>query len=172
MILWPSERLLKSLKVIYHISFLSDIFIVCLIVLKQVDWDYISNMFIGYFIWDIIQFIATYCYIFIKYKEHKELVKRFKVHSNNRDQFKLLTPTFIIVTYISFCIPDFVVGFFQVGSVNVNELNIRIIAIAYRISWLADPIIIMYNCKLLNKRRIYPCSKNWAVSNNKTSHFW
>ena len=141
-------------------------------VLKQVDWDYISNMFIGYFIWDITQFIATYCYIFIKYKEHKELVKRFKVHSNNRDQFKLLIPTFIIVTYIIFfCIPDFVVGFFQVGSVNVNELNIRIIAIAYRISWLADPIIIMYNCKLLNKRRIYPRSKNCAMSNNKTSHF-
>ena len=34
LILWPSERLLKSLKFIYLISFLSYIFIVCLIPLK------------------------------------------------------------------------------------------------------------------------------------------
>ena len=102
LILWPSERLLKSIKVVYLISFLSYISIVCLFVLKPIDWDHISNiMFTGYFVWDviyIIQVIGTYCYIFIKYKKHKELVKHYKTQPNNRDHLRLLIPTFLIVT--------------------------------------------------------------------------
>ena len=55
LILWPSERLLKSLKVVYLVSFLSYISIVCLFVLTPIDWGYISNiMLTGYFIWDVI----------------------------------------------------------------------------------------------------------------------
>ena len=102
LILWPSERLLKSLKVVYLISFLSYISIVFLFFLKPIDWDYIPNiMFTGYFIWDviyIIQVIATYCYIFIKYKKRKELINRYKAQPNIRDHLKLPTPTVLIVT--------------------------------------------------------------------------
>ena len=104
--LWPSEKVLKWLKVVCLVSFLSYISIMCLLVLTPVDWDYISNiMFTGYFIWDviyIIQAITTYYYIFIKYKKHKELIKRYKDQPNNRELLKLLIPTVLIVTYIFF----------------------------------------------------------------------
>ena len=177
LILWPSGRLLKSLKVVYPISFLSYVSIVCLFFLKSIDWDYISNiMFTVYFIWDviyIIQVIATYCYIFIKYKNHKELFKGYKSQPNNRDQLTLLIPTFLITTYIIFfCIPDFVTGLFQFGNANFNILHFRIVAIFYKISWLADPIVFIYDCKLLRKPKTYPHFKSHEMRNNKTSRFW
>ena len=53
-----------------------------------------------------------------------------------------------------------------------GELDFRIVAIAYKLSWLADPIIYIYNCKLLKKPKINSHSKNHAMSENKTSHFW
>ena len=153
LILWPSERLLKTLKVVYLISFLNYISIACLFFLKPIDWDHISNiMFIGYFIWDviyIIQAVGTYCYIFIEYKKQKGLVKHYKAQPSNRDNLRLLIPNLIIVTHIIFfCIPDFVTGPFQFGIVDLNESSFRKIAIAYKILWLADPIISIYNFKL------------------------
>ena len=118
LILWSSERLLKFLKFLYLISCLSYIFIVCLFALKPIDWDHISNiMFTGYFIWDviyIIHFIGTYCYIFIKYKKHKQLVKHYKAQPNNRDHFRILIPTCMIVTHIIIiCMPDFFHRYFS-----------------------------------------------------------
>ena len=177
LILWPSERLLKSLKIVYLDSFLSYISILCLFVLKPIDWDYVSYiMFTRYFIWDvtcIMRVIATYCYIFIKYKKHKELIKGFQAQPNNRQHLELLIPIVLTVTYIIFfCIPDFVTGLFQFGNVVASKLNFRIVGIAYKLSWLADPIIYIYNCKLLKKPKTNPHSKNHAMSNNKTSHFW
>ena len=176
LILWPSERLLKSLKVVYLVSFLSYISIVCLFVLTPIDWHYISNiLFSGYFIWGviyIIQVIATYCYIFIKYKKHKEYIKRYKAQPNNRQHLRLPIPNVLIVTYIIFfSIPDLVIVLFQFGNVFKMELNFRIVATAYKLSWLADPIIYIYNCNLLKKPKTNSHSKNHAMSNNKTSHF-
>ena len=109
LILWSSEKLLKFLKFLYLISCLSYIFIVCFFAL---NWDHISNiMFTGYFIQDviyIIHVIGTYCYIFIKYKKHKQLVKHYKAQLNNRDHFRILIPTCMIVTHIIIiCIRDF-----------------------------------------------------------------
>ena len=149
LILWPSERLLKSVKIVYLISFLIYILNVCLFFLKPIDWDYISNiMFTVYFIWDVIyikQVIATYFYIFIKYKKHKELVKGCKAQPNNRDHLRLLILTFLIETYIIFfCIPYFVTSLFQFGNVNFNTLHFRIVGISYKISWLVDPITVIH----------------------------
>ena len=111
--------------------------------LKTINWDYISNiMFTGYFIWDviyIIQVIATYCYIFIKDKTRKELINRYRAQPNIRGHLKLPTPTALIVTYMFFYIPDLVIGLFQFGNIISSEFNFRIIAIAYKISWLAYP---------------------------------
>ena len=176
LILWPSGKLLKSLKVVYLISFLSYVSIVCLFFLKSIDWDYISNiMFTVYFIWDviyIIQVIATYCYIFIKYKNHEEPFKGYNSQPKNRDHLTLLIPTFLITTYtIFFCIPDFVTCLFQFGNANFNILHFRIVAIFYKISWLAETIVFIYNCKLLRKPKPYTHFKSREMRNNKTSHF-
>ena len=83
----------------------------------------------------------------------------------------MLIPTALIVTYIIFfCIPDLVIGLFQFGNVIKMELNFRIVAIAYTLSWLADPITYIYNCKLLKKPKINSHFKNHAMNNSKTGH--
>ena len=106
LLVWPPERLLKLLKVIFLIFLLTYFAIMCLLFIKPIDWDYVSNVFfIAYFNWDVIyaaQVIATYIYIFIKYKKHRELIKRVKAKSNTREQFKLLIPTLLIVTFTIF----------------------------------------------------------------------
>ena len=174
--LWPHERLLKSLKVIFLISFLTYFTTVCLFFIKPIDWDYVSNvMFTGYFIWDVIyviQVVATYIYIFIKYKKHKKLVKRLKVQSNTRQHFKLLIPTLVVVTFIIFfCIPDFLTVIFQSGNVIHNGLVFQLLSKAYKISWLADPVIFICSYKLLRKVKNYPNSQNCTTSSNIASHF-
>ena len=152
------ERLLKSLKVVFLISLLTYFSIACLFFIKPIDWYYVSNvMFIAYFIWDIIyivQVIATYIYIFIKYKKHRELLKRLKTQSNTRQQL-LLIPTLLMVTLIIFfSMPDFVTVIF--GNVIPNGLEFQILAKAYKISGLADPLIFICNCKLLKKNKPSP----------------
>ena len=119
-----------------------------------------------------MQVIATYIYIFIKYKKYREFVKRTKAKANMREQFKLLIPTLLIVTFIMFFyIPDFVTVIFQLGNVIPSGLEFRILAIVYKISWLADPVIFTYNCKLLKKAKLNPRSQNLTTSNDRTSHF-
>lgn len=164
LIVWSPERLLKSLKVVLFISLLTYFSIACLFFIKPIDWYYVSNvMFIAYFIWDIIyivQVIATYIYIFIKYKKHRELLKRLKTQSNTRQQLLLIPSLLMVTLIIFFCMPDFVTVIFQLGNVISNGLEL-ILAKAYKISWLADPIIFICNCKLLKKQTL---TQNLKVS--------
>ena len=152
------ERLKKSLICIYLISFLIYICFVCLIILKMINWLHIAHMmYMPYFIWDLIyigQVVGTYIYIFIKYKKHRKLKKEQKVKSNNKEHFKLLVPTLIIVTYlVFFCIPDIGHFIFQFHYLD-EELFYNLFRISYRIAWLADPIIYIYNCKILSKSKL------------------
>ena len=102
----PPERLLKPIVFIYVTSFLIFTCFAVMISLKLVDWLYFANlMYIPYFILDviyIIQVMSTYFYIYFKYKKHKELAEDKKLKSNNKEHFKLLTPTLLIVTFIIF----------------------------------------------------------------------
>ena len=50
--------------------------------------------------------------------------------------------------------PDFVTVIF--GNVIPNGLEFQILAKAYKISWLADPLIFICNCKLLKKNKPSP----------------
>ena len=168
---WPPEKLLKSLACIYVVSFLVFICFICLIVLKLIDWRNFANiMFIPYSIWDVIyivQVILTYFYIFRKYKKHKRINKCRKNRQDDREQFKLVIPTLIILTFIMFtCIPDLINSSFQLFHVENRDLIFLIIVVNYRIGWLADPLIYIYNCKLLKKRK----NNNNVISFSQTSH--
>ena len=151
---WPPERLLKSIVFIYVTSLLIFTCFTVMISLKLVDWLYFANlMFMPYFILDVIYIIqvrSTYFYIYFKYKKHKELMEDKKLKSNNKEHFKLLTPTLLIVTFIIFyCIPDFVDIFYQFFDFDRNFIIYNVLGISYRISWLIDPIIYIYHCKLI-----------------------
>ena len=156
---WPPEKLLKSIAFIYVTSLLIFICFACAVSLKLIDWMYFTNiMYMPYFIWDviyIIQVIATYFYIYFKYKKHKELIEDQKLKVNNKEHFKLLTPTLLIVTFIIFyCIPDFVNIFYQFYYFDGNTLICNLLGISYRISWLIDPILYIYHCKLISKTTV------------------
>ena len=121
---------------------------------------------------DAVQVIATYIYIFIKYKKHREFVKCVKAKSNTRMQFKMLILTLLIVIFaMFFCIPDFVIIIFQFRNVIPNGLEFKILAQVYKKLWLADPVIFIYNWKLLKKAKLNPWSQNYTMSNDKISHF-
>ena len=127
----------------------------------------------AYFIWDIIyigQVVATYIYIFIKYKKHRKLNKDQNVKSSDREHFKLLLPTLTIVTFLIFffCIPDVVNFIFQFHYLD-QEIVFNLLGIFYRIAWLADPIIYIYNCKILSKSKRKYQPKNTATRSNESN---
>ena len=141
LIVWPPEKPLKCLKFIYVISFFIWGCFVCSIVFELIEWK-------------------LYFYIFGKYKENKEIMKKQTNKSNNREHFKLLIPTLLIASFICFfCIPDFVNMFFQFYHVEEKELLFNILGLSYRIAWLADTAIYIYNCKLLPKNKVHSRSQ-------------
>lgn len=72
--LWPTKRLLRTVVLIYCISFVIYICFICLIALELISWMKISDVFfLAYFTWDVIYIglvVATYFYIFVVYKKH------------------------------------------------------------------------------------------------------
>ena len=153
---WSPKRLFNVLVLTHVISFLIYICFVCLFISNLIDWTHFASILsIPFVIWDFIYVVlvaATYIYIFLVYKKHIKLVKE-KIRSNNMRHFKLFTPTLVIFTFIIFmCIPDFINTFTQFGKIKGKRLVFSIVAVFYRISLLTDPIIYIYNCKLLRKK--------------------
>lgn len=150
--IWPPQRLLKLLVFIHVISFSIYICFVCLISLRVIEWKHLTEiLFIPYFVWDVIYIVlvaATYFYIFCVYKKHKKQVKHFK--ANNKEHFKLLIPTLLIVTFTTFvCIPDFINIFTYFQFLQGKVLMFHKLAVFYQIGWLIDPLIYIYDSKLL-----------------------
>lgn len=159
LIYWPPQRLLKSIISICLISFLIWFSFSCLVALKEIDGVYLVNIiFVPYFIWDVIYiglFLATYIYIFILCKRHAKVFKERKFRPNHSAHFKLLLPTLFILTFILFvCIPDFFIIFVYYRLLNGKEMTVNYIAFTfYRIAWLVDPVIYIYNCKFTKKKK-------------------
>lgn len=144
---------------------------VCLITSRVIEWLYFFNIsFIWYFIfpfgmsyhisiWDVIYMvlvITTYSYIFCIYKKRMERIKsQASFKSSNRKHFKLFVPTFLIVNFIILvCIPDFVNLFTHLQYLEGKGLIFQILGVFYRIAWLADPLIYIYDSKLFRGEKI------------------
>ena len=171
LIVWPAEKLLKYLVFTYVISCIIWCCFMFLFVFRLIEWTQVYQiMFISYFIWDmiyIVQVIITYFYIFRKYKKNKEIMKEQTNKSNDREHFRLLIPTMVIASFISFfCIPDFVNMFFHFHHVEDEHLAFNILGVSYRIAWLADTLIYIYNYKILPKNKIHPQSQtlSWTTT--------
>ena len=155
---WSPAKLLKILICFYVIAFLIFICFVYLIVSKLINWIYFANiMLLPYFICDVLYIvlvIGTYFYIFRKYKKHMEMNKGQKNKANNKEHFKLLVSTLIIVTFILFsCVPDLVNSFIQFYNAEVKDTIFYILGVFYRIGWLVDLIIYVYYCELCPKKK-------------------
>ena len=118
----------------------------------------------------MILVIATYSYIFCVYKKRMARIKsqaRFK--SSNKKHFKLRTPTLIIVTFIIFvCIPDFINIFTHFQYLEGKGVIYQILGVFYRIAWLIDPLIYIYDCKLFKGKRFNNRIQSNVVSQAKT----
>ena len=80
-------------------------------------------------------------------------MKDKKIKQNNKENFKLLVPTLIIVTFILFsCVPYLVNSFHQLCNVEVKNTIFYVLGVFYRIGWSVDPIIHIYYCKLFPKK--------------------
>ena len=169
--IYSPERLLKLLAFI-HVFSLS--MYICFVCSRVIEWLYFFNIsFISYFIWDVIYMIlviATYSYIFCVYKKRMGRIKsqaRFK--SSNKKHFKLRTPTLIIVTFIIFvCIPDFINIFTHFQYLEGKGVIYQILGVFYRIAWLIDPLIYIYDCKLFKGKRFSNRIQSNVVSQAKT----
>ena len=156
-ILWPPRRLLKSLLLIYFISFALYISCVCLIALDIIDWMKLAdNAYSAFLIWDIIYIgivVATYLYIFHVYKKHIKFNKNQHFSTNNNKHFKQRIPTLLIVTFILFmCVPDFLNAFLHFKILKGNGQIFYIAGIFYRFAWLSDPIVYIHSYKIFEMK--------------------
>ena len=148
-------------------------FLCCLITLRVIQWTHLTEiLFIPYVIWDVIYIIlvaTTYSYVFCEHKKHKKQIKR--QNSSNKEHFKLLIPTLIIVTFIIFgCIPDFTNIFTYFQFLQGKVLLFNILAVFYRIGCLIDPLMYIYDSKLFRKKKTNYRIPSATSSQIKTSH--
>ena len=100
----------------------------------------------------ILLAVITYTYIFEKYRRHKK--RKLSVTSTKeKDQFKHIIPTIIIVNHILFTVfPSFMFLFMKLNFLEANEIMIGIMKLMYRLGWLADPLIYVFGTNSLNCR--------------------
>ena len=103
--------------------------------------------------------IGTYSFIFRVYR--RQLKFREDSHSRrNKDQFKLLIPTLIIVTFIIFIsIPNIINTVYRHKISTTDKTIVYVAFTFYRIGWLTDPLIYIF---------FSTCSKNRKQVQEKT----
>ena len=103
--------------------------------------------------------LGTYSFIFRMYR--RQLKFREDSHSSrNKDQFKLLIPTLIIVTFIIFIsIPNIINTVYRQEISTTDKAIVYLAFTFYRIGWLIDPLIYIF---------FSACSKNTKQVKEKT----
>ena len=95
----------------------------------------------------VIAAVITYAYIFVVYKRQMKARKIFFNVKNTHDQFQLLVPALIVVTYFFFTVfPDIWSLLIQMNSPKSYSKMQGIGRILLVLGWLADPLI--YVCNL------------------------
>ena len=122
---------------------------VAVLVSKQIimQSQLFESMYFFYIIFDglyIFLAIGTYSFIFRVYR--RQLKFREDSHSSrNNDQFKLLIPTLIIVTFIIFiCIPNIINTVYRQEISTTDKTIVYVAFTFYRIGWLIDPLIYIF----------------------------
>ena len=92
--------------------------------------------------------VATFIYIFIVYRQQSRIRKNNE-SIRSTDHFKLLVPGLIITTFIAFIvIPNLLRGAVIYGILPFNEMFFHLSTVFYKIGWLIDPLIYIFNSKI------------------------
>ena len=147
----------KLLKIIYTVVVFTVIFVLILLALFLCKVIHLQKLaiIVLYAVTTvdtlyIIDVVMTYTYIFVVYKRQAKLRKISKNGRINREQFKFMVPTLVIITYVLFTVlPHFWTFFMIIKSLDENNLNnYRISRNLHILGWLADPLIYMSNLYL------------------------
>ena len=143
------KRVLRSIISFVTISFITTIACAILISLKKVTLREIDRgscaLFLMFDVAYMVLAAGTYCYIFLKYKRQLKLRKNNAV-ARNKDHFRLLIPSLIILTFILFTIiPDFLRTSVKFKIITSYEISIYVNLFCYKIGWFIDPLIYIFS---------------------------
>ena len=143
------KRVLRSIISFVTISFITTIACAILISLKKVTLREIDRgscaLFLMFDVAYMVLAAGTYCYIFLKYKRQLKLRKNNAV-ARNKDHFRLLIPSLIILTFILFTIiPDFLRTAVKFKIITSYEISVYVNLFCYKIGWFIDPLIYIFS---------------------------
>ena len=106
-----------------------------------------NSLFFFYVSFDAVYIflaIGAYSFIFRVYRRQLKFQKDSQ-RVRNKDQFKLLIPTLIIVTFIIFIsIPNIINTVYRQEISTTNKAIVYVAFMFYRIGWLIDPLIYIF----------------------------
>ena len=145
------------LKCIYTILVISLVLALVLIASSSFEREKYQKiqgiMFFIYIALDVLFIliaVITYTYIFTKYRQHKRNLS-INTRRKEKDQFKHIIPTMIIVTHILFTVlPNFMFFFMKLNILEATATMIGIMKLMYRSGWFADPLIYVFGTSSLN----------------------
>ena len=148
------RTLLKCIYTVLVISLVLALVLIASTSFEREKYQKIQGiMFFIYIALDVLFIliaVITYTYIFTKYRQHKRKLS-VATRRNEKDQFRHIIPTLIIVTHILFTVlPNFLFFFVILNVLEANETMIGIMKLMYRFGWLADPLIYVFGTNSLN----------------------
>ena len=146
----PPKEVIKVITFVTVSLFAANVTVLALVLLKRMNIKYHWNMlYVSYAIIDIgyiILVIFVYIYIFNVYKRQQKIKK---THIRNKERFKLLVPSLIVLTFIIFnIIPDFFLTAVKYQIIEVSKAVKEIPFIFYRLGTMADVLIYIFNFTL------------------------
>ena len=131
------KRVLKSVISLVTISFIATFACAMLLSLKKINLREIDRgswaLFLMFYVAYMVLAAGTYCYIFVKYERQLKMRKNNPV-ARNKDHFRLLIPSLIILTFILFTIiPDFLRTTVKFKIITSDKTSIYVYLFCYKI---------------------------------------
>ena len=146
-----STKLIKLIIGTVTAFLITTIMFSVLVVTRKVTMQRLDNIILPLFLMIDVAYMfltaGTYVYIFKLYRQHSRM-RKINQCTRSKDQFKLLVPSLIIVTFIAFNItPNLLRGAVTYGILSFNEIYFSLSFMFYIIGWLMDPLIYIFNSK-------------------------
>ena len=147
-----STKVIKLIISTVVIFLANTIFFSVLIALQKITLEWfirgISPLFLIVDFAYIFLTVATFIYIFMVYRQQSRIRKNNQ-SIRSTDHFKLLVPSLIITTFIAFIvIPNLLRGAVINGILHFNKMLFHLSTVFYKIGWLIDPLIYIFNSKI------------------------
>ena len=143
----PPKRITRLIVIVSVILFVCTSIFALLILGNKVNGSNFHKTFRLFYtsmnVSNILLAILVYTYIFSVYKRQKEIQQN---RTDNKSNFKILTPTLIVVTYVILNIfPNFFLTGAYLEIFDVSEIVFQIPVFLIKIGYAADPLIYVFS---------------------------